>query len=79
MPIVFSLLRRAPTQMFAKLLLATSVMAGAAQVMAAPVVERITGALDHAGVVTVTGTGFGTKATAAPLERTTRPWANWEA
>lgn len=64
---VMSQLWHAPTRLCAKLLLATSVMAAAAQVMAAPVVERVAGALDHAGVITVTGTGFGTKAAAAPL------------
>src|SRR5690349_4180171 len=39
----------------------------AGPVLGAPVIQQVTGALDHKGTITITGTGFGTKTNAAPL------------
>jgi len=50
-----------------KLLLLTLVAAGSAQVHGAPVVQQVNGTLTHAGTITISGMGFGSKATAAPL------------
>lgn len=48
-------------------LLCVGFLAGAAPVSAAPVVQQVTGPLDHKGSISITGSGFGTKASAAPL------------
>jgi hypothetical protein len=50
-----------------KLLVSMSVMTAATQVVSAPAVQHVSGALNHAAVITILGSGFGTKATAAPL------------
>jgi len=50
-----------------KLSLAMSVMVAVAEAVSAPVVQQVNGALNHGSTITVSGTGFGTKGTAAPL------------
>ena len=35
--------------------------------MAAPTLQQVSGAMDHNGTVTISGSGFGAKATAAPV------------
>jgi hypothetical protein len=40
---------------------------GAQAVTAAPSVQQVSGTLDHKSTITITGSGFGSKATAAPL------------
>jgi hypothetical protein len=48
-------------------LVCVGLVAIAGPVLGAPVIQQVTGALDHKGTITITGTGFGTKANAAPL------------
>jgi hypothetical protein len=42
-------------------------MAMVTPVLGAPVIQQVSGALDHRGSITIAGAGFGTKASAAPL------------
>jgi len=44
-----------------------ALLTGIAPVLGAPLVQRISGALDHNNTITINGSGFGTKANAAPL------------
>jgi hypothetical protein len=44
-----------------------ALLAGAGPLLAVPVVSGVSGALDHKAAITISGSGFGTKATAAPL------------
>jgi hypothetical protein len=53
--------------LIAKLSLAVSVAVVSAEVVAAPVAQQISGALNHGSPITVSGSGFGAKPTAAPL------------
>lgn len=50
-----------------KLWFSMSMMTAAAQAVSAPVVQHVSGVLDHGGLITILGSGFGTKAKAAPL------------
>jgi hypothetical protein len=50
-----------------KVLVSMSMMTAGAQAVSAPVVEHVSGALNHGGLITILGSGFGTKAKAAPL------------
>jgi hypothetical protein len=50
-----------------KLLVSVSTLAAAAQAVSAPVAQHVSGALNHGGLITILGSGFGTKAKAAPL------------
>ena len=50
-----------------KLLVSTSMITAAAQAISAPVVQHVSGALSHGGLITISGSDFGTKAKAAPL------------
>ena len=43
------------------------VIAGIGPALSAPVIQQISGALNHKGAITISGTSFGSKATAAPL------------
>lgn len=63
-----SLLQRSPLMRLPHmLLLATSLVAAGAQAVGAPAVQPISGALNHGSTITISGSGFGTKANAAPL------------
>jgi hypothetical protein len=42
-------------------------VAAASSTWAAPVVQQVSGTLDHRGTITISGSAFGTKSTAAPL------------
>jgi hypothetical protein len=42
-------------------------IAGMRPALSAPVIQQVSGALNHKGTITISGTGFGSKATAAPL------------
>jgi hypothetical protein len=44
-----------------------ALQAGIAPALGAPLVQQVSGALDHNGTVTISGRGFGSKATATPL------------
>jgi len=52
---------------FGKFSLAMSAVAAAAQAVGAPVVQQVSGTLNQGSTVTVSGSAFGAKATAAPL------------
>ena len=52
---------------FARLAAAASALLLSAVAIAAPVVQNVSGALDHKGSITITGSGFGAKSKAAPL------------
>jgi hypothetical protein len=54
-------------QAIERLLLTTSTMMAFTQAVGAPVVQQVGGALNHGGTITISGSGFGTKAVAAPL------------
>ena len=43
------------------------IFAAAGPLLAAPVLNNVNGAMDHKGTITISGSGFGSKATAAPL------------
>jgi hypothetical protein len=42
-------------------------IAGTGPALSAPVIQQISGALNHKGTITISGSGFGTKTTGAPL------------
>jgi hypothetical protein len=42
-------------------------LAGVLPALSAPVVQQVNGVLDHGGTITIVGSGFGSKATAAPV------------
>jgi len=42
-------------------------IAGVAPARSAPLIQQVSGALNHKGTITISGMGFGSKATAAPL------------
>jgi hypothetical protein len=42
-------------------------IAGAGPALSAPVVQQVSGTLSHKGTITISGSGFGSKASAAPL------------
>ena len=44
-----------------------ALLMGAAATLAAPSIQQVSGAMDHNGTITITGSGFGTKPTGAPL------------
>jgi hypothetical protein len=48
-------------------LILAAIAGGSGSAFSAPVVQQVAGALNQKGTVTVTGSGFGTKPTAAPL------------
>jgi len=48
-------------------LIGTWGLTAAAQAVSTPVVQQIGGTLNHGGTITISGTGFGAKTTAAPL------------
>jgi len=50
-----------------KLLVATLMMTAVTQAVSAPVVQQVSGTLNHGGTIVISGSAFGTKATAAPL------------
>lgn len=61
-------LRPAPVRGLATCVAATlATLLAAAPAFAVPLPQKVSGTLSHGGTVTITGSGFGTKATAAPL------------
>jgi hypothetical protein len=44
-----------------------AILTATGPLLAAPAVSSVSGAMDHKGIITISGSGFGSKATAAPL------------
>src|ERR1700730_2636429 len=59
--------RARPLYRAVKVLTWIGVLAGMLPAMSAPLIQQVSGALNHKGTITISGTGFGSKATAAPV------------
>jgi len=59
--------RARPAYRAVKVMTWIGVLAGMLPALSAPVIQQVSGALNHKGTITISGTGFGSKATAAPL------------
>jgi hypothetical protein len=59
--------RARPAYRAVKVVTWIGVLAGILPALGAPVIQQISGALDHKGTITISGSGFGSKTSAAPL------------
>jgi hypothetical protein len=50
-----------------KAVICVGLITGMGPALSAPVIQQVSGTLNHKGTITISGTGFGSKATAAPL------------